>query len=127
MNVNEIAVTPEPPYYAATFTSFLKGNDLEGYYKTAERMLQLASQQPGFLGYETVRGENGLGITISYWESREAITNWKANIEHREVQGRGFKDWYQKFTTRICRVESQTSFEADSQVAEAPGVMGSPT
>ena len=124
--MDPIAITPEPPYYAVTFTSFLKGNDLEGYYKTAERMLELASQQPGFLGYETARGESGLGITISYWESREAVKNWKANMEHREVQGRGFKEWYQKFTTRICRVESQTSFEVDTQAEEASGVKGGP-
>ena len=117
-----IATTPEPPYYAVTFTSLLKGHDLEGYYKTATRMLELASQQPGFLGYETARGENGLGITISYWESREAITNWKVHLEHREVQRRGMKDWYKKFCIRICKVESQRSFKADAQVDEAQGV-----
>lgn len=58
-----IVITPGPSYYAVTFTSFLKGHDVEGYYKTAERMLELASQQPGFLGYETARGEDGPGAS----------------------------------------------------------------
>ena len=62
------AKTPEPPYYAVIFSS-RRTEVVEGYEDTAERMLELAAQQPGFLGYESARGEDGLGITVSYWES----------------------------------------------------------
>ena len=108
-----IANTPKPPYYCVTFTSFLKPDDVESYYQTAAKMLELASVQPGFLGYETARGENGLGITISYWQDLESIKNWKQHPEHVTIQQRGLKDWYQQYRTRICKVESDTSFLAD--------------
>ena len=49
-------------------------------------MEELAKQQPGFLGVESARDHSGLGITISYWESLEAIENWKQNALHKEAK-----------------------------------------
>jgi hypothetical protein len=72
MSTAGFASTPEPPYYAVIFTSTRTSID-EGYAGMADRMVELASQQPGFLGVESVRGADGLGITVSYWSSPEAI------------------------------------------------------
>ena len=71
----------------------------------ADRMVELASQQPGLLGIESVR-EN-LGITVSYWDSLEAIKNWKANLEHQEAQKSGRERWYSSFKIRIAKVERE--------------------
>src|SRR5262245_238325 len=87
------ACTPDPPYYAVIFTS-RRTEVEEGYGDTSARMIELASQQPGFLGVESARGEDGLGITISYWESEEAIANWRRHAEHRVAQSRGIEQWY---------------------------------
>ena len=59
------------------FTSLRNGADAEGYAEAAERMLELAAQQPGYLGVESVRGADGIGITISYWRSENDILAWK--------------------------------------------------
>ena len=99
-----IATTPKPPYYAVIFTSLRTEGD-NGYGKMAERMDELAAQQPGYLGIESVR--DGLGITVSYWDSLEAIKNWKANLEHREAQISGRKQWYSSFKIRIAKVERE--------------------
>lgn len=98
------AHTPEPPYYAVIFTSTRTSVD-EGYGETADRMVELAAQQPGFLGVESARDPNGLGITVSYWESEEAIANWKRNAEHRVAQSHGLHKWYEEFVTRVAKVE----------------------
>jgi heme-degrading monooxygenase HmoA len=97
------AKTPKPPYYAVIFTSTRAGD--EGYAETSERMNELASEQPGFLGIESVRGDDGLGITVSYWTDLESIRAWKANAEHRIAQQRGKREWYSDYVTRVCRVE----------------------
>lgn len=97
------AATPEPPYYAVIFTSLRAEGDL-GYAETARRMVELAREQPGFLGIESVR--DGLGITVSYWESLEAIRAWKEHAEHRAAQKHG-RDWYASFRVRVCRVERE--------------------
>jgi heme-degrading monooxygenase HmoA len=60
----------------------------------ADRMVELASKQPDFLGAESVRGADGLGITVSYWESEGAIRAWKANSDHKLAQETGKKLWY---------------------------------
>jgi heme-degrading monooxygenase HmoA len=97
-----IATTPRPPYYAVIFTSTRTGVD-EGYAETSQRMLELASLQPGFLGVESAREE--VGITVSYWRDLESIKAWKAVAEHREAQSRGRGKWYSAFKTRIALVE----------------------
>jgi heme-degrading monooxygenase HmoA len=98
------AKTPEPPYYAVIFTSLRTEGD-RGYEKMAERMVELAAGQPGFLGVESARGESGLGITVSYWESLEAISGWKRHAEHRVAQQTGREVWYSEFEVRIAKVE----------------------
>lgn len=104
MNQPPFASTPEPPYYAVIFSS-LRSSGENGYERMAERMMELASQQPGFLGVESVRGADGFGITVSYWESVEAISNWKANAEHRTAQENGKRLWYEGYELRIAKVE----------------------
>lgn len=102
--MSTIAHTPNPPYYAVIFSSHRIEGD-HGYDAMAKRMVELASQQPGFLGIESVR-EN-LGITVSYWESLEAIRNWKQNAEHQEAQRLGRQQWYSGFRVRIAKVERE--------------------
>ena len=107
--MSQPARTPEPPYYAVIFTS-RRTEVGEGYDTTSDRMLELAAQQPGFLGFETARGADGLGITVSYWESEEAIAGWRRHAEHRIAQATGIAQWYEQFVTRVARVERDRTF-----------------
>jgi len=102
-----IAETPAPPYYAVIFTSMRTVGD-NGYGVMADAMVELAATQPGFLGIESAR--DGLGITVSYWESLEAIAAWKQNTAHLVAQRRGHEIWYQDFKVRICLVERDYAF-----------------
>jgi heme-degrading monooxygenase HmoA len=97
----EIAGTPKPPYYAVIFTSILTEDD-HGYSEMADRMMELALQQPGFLGVESLRQD--MGITVSYWSSLEAINHWKQNSEHLVAQEYGRSQWYADFRIRISKV-----------------------
>lgn len=103
INPNVPAATPPPPYYAVIFTSIRADGD-RGYADMAQRMLLLASQQPGFLGFESAR--ETIGISVSYWTSLEAIRAWKDNAQHRAAQARA-GEWYASFRVRVCRVERE--------------------
>ena len=105
---------PSPPYYAVIFTSLRTDLDDEGYAKTADRMVQLASEQPGFLGVESARGADGLGITVSYWDSLESISYWREHAEHKLAQRDGKAKWYASYHLRVCRVEDEIHFERPS-------------
>lgn len=102
-----IARTPEPPYYAVIFTSLRTEGD-NGYAGMAEHMLALAGQQPGFLGVESAR--EGLGITVSYWRTLDAIKQWKSHVEHREAQRLGRERWYANYHVRVAKVEREYGF-----------------
>ena len=94
--------TPKPPYYAVIFTS-KKIDEDKGYGKMLDRMVELVSQQNGFLGFESAREE--LGITVSYWKDQRSIINWKANLEHQKAQKLGKEFWYKQYKIRIAKVE----------------------
>ena len=106
-----IADTPTAPYYAVIFTSVQTDID-EGYDDTAQKMLDLAADQPGFMGAESAR--EALGITVSYWQDLDSIKNWKAVGEHRETQKLGREKWYASFKIRVSKVERDYGFHASA-------------
>ncbi|WP_426157593.1 antibiotic biosynthesis monooxygenase family protein [Pseudomonas sp. TSRC2-2] len=95
--------------YAVIFTSTRTEGD-NGYAAAAQRMAELVLEQPGFLGVESVRAADGVGITVSYWQSEAAILAWRDHPEHRLIQARGRSAWYSAFHTRVCRVEREYAF-----------------
>ncbi len=105
-----LATTPRPPYFAVVFTSVRTEDDGEDYEVTAGRMLELASAQPGYLGVESVRGADGVGITVSYWDSLDAIRRWRQHLEHLGAQEQGRAKWYSAYRLRVCRVEYDSTF-----------------
>jgi heme-degrading monooxygenase HmoA len=102
-----IALTPPPPYYAVIFSNIRTSLE-DGYENMAEAMVELAQQQPGFLGHESAREITG--ITISYWKDLEAIRAWKTNLDHLMAQKLGREKWYASYKTRICLVERDYGF-----------------
>jgi len=111
-----LARTPEPPYYAVIFTSLRTPGDVDAYGAMAERMVELAARQPGFLGVESARGPDGVGITISYWDSLAAVRAWKEHAAHRVAQQLGRAKWYAAFRLRVCRVERDSAFEREGDL-----------
>ena len=102
---DRLARTPEPPYWVVLFTSRRTSQDDEAYGRMAEAMAALAVKQPGYLGIESVRDAEGVGITLSYWASEQAIHDWKRVAAHAEAQRLGHERWYEDFSLRVARVE----------------------
>jgi len=97
--------------WAVIFSSQRTDADPAGYAAAAVRMLDLAAQQPGYVGVEDARDEDGFGITISYWEDLESIGLWREQAEHLMVQQLGRERWYKSYHLRVCRIERESSFE----------------
>ncbi len=104
----------EPPYYAVIFTSRRTPVE-DGYEDASAKMMELAARQPGFLGVESARDATGLGMTVSYWTTLEAIANWRNDAQHRVAQVTGRKKWYSHYETRIARVERSYRFSAGEE------------
>jgi heme-degrading monooxygenase HmoA len=109
-----IAATPKPPYYAVIFSNVRTAGDEAGYDAAAARMMELAPDQPGFLGVESVRDTGGSGITVSYWDSLDAMRRWRSHCEHVSVQAAGRERWYAHYRLRVAKVEAETAFDRES-------------
>lgn len=104
--------TPQPPYVAVIFSSQQSDVDPEGYAQTAEAMVALAEKQEGYLGMESARGEDGFGITVSYWRDEACVRKWKQIADHKTAQQAGRTKWYKKYKTRITTVTRAYEFES---------------
>lgn len=102
----------QPPYYAVIFRSQrTPARPDDGYGATADRMMALAVQQPGYLGVESTRDAEGLGITVSYWRHLDDIRAWRSVSEHAAARDQGRRDWYTDYDLRIARVERHYGWE----------------
>ena len=90
--------------FAVIFMSRRSG-DTQGYDAMAKAMVELGSQQPGFIRIESFAGADGLNCTISWWETEEAIADWKANVKHQVAQTKGRETWYDWFETQVAEVK----------------------
>ena len=106
--------TPPPPYYAVIFTSQRTPGDA-GYGEAADRMAELAAKQPGYLGVESARGPDGVGITVSYWKDEASIKAWKLDLEHTAIRDKGRKQWYSAYELRVAKVERAYNFQAPTE------------
>jgi heme-degrading monooxygenase HmoA len=108
-------------YFAVIFTAqrSLSGDDI--YDITADRMVLLARRQPGFLGVESVSGDDGIGITVSYWVDRDAIANWRQQAEHLAAQALGRQEFYDWYRVRVAEVVAERTFIASNIVDPAQG------
>ena len=104
-----LATTPDPPYHAGIFTR-VTSHAGDGYDTAARRMVELAEAQPGFLGVESVSDDEGVGITVSYWASTEAIAAWRDHAEHTIARETGRSRWYDGYELRVALVERAASW-----------------
>jgi heme-degrading monooxygenase HmoA len=82
----------KPPYYVCIFTSRLnlsEPNAIDGYAILADEMEELAKHSEGYLGIDSsTRNTDGMGITISYWSTENAIKSCKLILEQRSFWAR---------------------------------------
>jgi hypothetical protein len=101
MSFAGLAKIPHPPYYAVIFTSRRTEGD-NGYSQMADRMDVLAAQQPGFLGVESVRSADGIGITVSTGKARKLSVTGR-NVEYK-VATRVSSRPYQSYIVRVIKL-----------------------
>ena len=102
--MQEAELPGEPPYVVVIFRS-LRSDVTDGYAEMAERMVELASVQPGYLGHLSCRDAEGRGVTLSYWADDASARAWKQVAEHRAAQERGAREWYSGYAVEVATVE----------------------
>lgn len=101
-----IVNTPPPPYYTVIFTSTRTEVD-EGYTELNEELWEDAQKLDGFIGAESLRGEDGFGVTVLYFKDMETIGQWARYQKHIGAKELGKSKWYKDHRVRIARVERE--------------------
>ncbi|QND47308.1 antibiotic biosynthesis monooxygenase [Rhizobium lusitanum] len=109
MPPSKFAKLPHLACYAVISSSQRTKTD-NGYAEAAERMEELIATMPGYLGAESVRGADGFGITVAYFDTEENILAWRNQAEHADARRRGREEWYSHFEVRIAKVERAYGF-----------------
>lgn len=105
MSASGFTSLPEPPYHTVIFSSRRNDHDDAGHAEAAQRMAELAARQPGFLGIESSRSAEGVGITVSYWADEAAIAAWKRQADHAATRTYGREHGYDHYQVRVAKVE----------------------
>ena len=85
------------------------------YEETANRMVELVSAMPGFLGMEYAPTEGG-ELLVARFESHEALAEWRNQPEHRIAQQLGREKFFAKYRIDVC--EPVRSYDFDAEVIE---------
>jgi heme-degrading monooxygenase HmoA len=104
----------KPGTTAVIFVSKRTAVDSEGYTKAAEEMGKAAERFPGYCGIHSVRGADGVGITVSYWSSDEAARAWKADAAHSAIREQGRDTWYEWYELMVAQVTRGYSWKEKS-------------
>ncbi len=89
---------------AVIFIAQRTSDDDAGYGASARDMDMLAAQQPGYHGMDSVRGADGLGITVSYWADDATAKAWRDHPEHKAIRDAGRDRWYAHYDLHVAEV-----------------------
>ena len=96
---------PPPGAIAVIFLSARTGTDEDGYVRAAAAMETAAAALDGYLGLDSARGGNGVGITVSWWRDEEAARAWRDDPEHARIRKQGRAVWYDWYRVIVATVD----------------------
>ncbi len=96
---------------AVIFVAQRTGADADGYARAAAAMDALSALQPGYIGMDSVRSDDGLGITVSYWESDAAAKAWRDHPDHAGIRDAGRDRWYSDYSLHVGNITRSYDWE----------------
>ena len=99
---------------AVIFTALRTLEDDAGYGLAADRMVERAATMRGFLGIDSARGADRLGVTVSYWADEASALAWKADAEHAAIRDLGRERWYAHYRLIVATVDRAYGWARDS-------------
>jgi heme-degrading monooxygenase HmoA len=85
--------------------------DVDDYTAVGERMVELVSQMPGFVGMDYAEVEGGELLVVRF-ESHEALAAWRNHPEHLEAQQDGRERFFSHYRIEVCDEVRSYDFDA---------------
>ena len=99
--------------YVVIFRSTRNLDDGHLYSEWSEKMENLVKTIDGYehhFGFRDATSRDG--VTVSYFSSLEAISEWKNLSEHKVAQQLGQDSFYEEYSIQVCEVLRDYGFEA---------------
>jgi heme-degrading monooxygenase HmoA len=100
-----------PGQVITIFRSRLRADAAPGYHETADEMLALAQQVPGFVDYKSFHADDGERVSLVTFDGPEGQRTWREDVAHREAQRRGRDDWYSAYSIQVGDCTAAHEFE----------------
>ncbi|WP_294394027.1 antibiotic biosynthesis monooxygenase [uncultured Sphingomonas sp.] len=98
--------------------------EAEEYAAAVAAMDRLAAEQPGYLGVHSIRGEDGFGITVSYWRNMASALAWRDHPVHAAIREKGRARWYESHEVIVTSIERSYAWEKGIQPKKRAGPEG---
>lgn len=91
---------------AVLFEVMLADGMQERYLEMAGRLRPLLEQIDGFISVERFQSLSTPQklLSLSFWESEQAVRAWREQEEHRQAQQQGRDGWFADYRLRVVSV-----------------------
>lgn len=92
--------------FAVIFEVKPKDDGKEEYLKIAAKLRNFLEDREGFISIERFQSltEEGKILSLSFWDSEEAIDDWRNILEHRSAQKKGKESLFHSYRIRVAQV-----------------------
>jgi heme-degrading monooxygenase HmoA len=94
--------------------------DAAAYQRIFERMFELVQTVPGFRGIDGYTGEDGSELAVAWFDSDEAIAEWKRQPEHLAAQEQARNEFFASYDITIADTDRQYEWP-DDVASRGPG------
>jgi heme-degrading monooxygenase HmoA len=84
----------------------------EEYETVGERMAELVSGIPGFVGMDYAEVDGG-ELLVARFESHEALAEWRNHPEHQAAQQLGRERFFASYRIEVCDEVRSYGYEAE--------------
>ena len=99
-----------------------KAGGKDRYLEIAAELRAELEEQDGFISIERFQSlvDEGRMLSLSFWRDAEAITNWRANAEHRLAQAEGRREIFNDYRIRIAEVVRDYTMTDRGEAPQVP-------
>jgi heme-degrading monooxygenase HmoA len=102
--------------YAVIFKSKRQDANHDLYYQHNDALEEKIKSLPGYIKHSGIRHpETRQGVTIAYFNSLEAIDNWRKDSEHLDAKKLAKDNFYENYSVEITEVIDSYGWDGDSQ------------
>ena len=103
--------------YVVIFEVYPHASQKNRYFELAAQLRKTLVQQPGFLQIERFQSliDEGKILSLSCWESEEAIAGWRNHAEHMVMQKEGKATVFDSYRLRVAQVVRDYDFSSSVQ------------